>query len=336
MTRFRKALTLFDDYYDMMSDRVRMENYKKAISKVVKPGDTVVDLGCGLGILSFMALQAGAKKVYAIEKSDSIRLAQDVARQNGLSDRIEFINDNSLNVTLPEKVDVIISETLGSFALEENTLEFTIDARKRFLRDGGIMVPEGLNLWVAPSESKKIGRQIAFWKEIYGIDFSSAAGELAGRLLAEDVSVLELLSKPALYAAIDFYKTEDRLLRGAMSFQINRTAMINGLAGWFTVKLTDGVVFDTSPISEKTHWKQAFLPVKEPFNVHNGGTLNIELTVSDKGTGNDDTRISYNYAYTPPDVSEEKVQVEVKEKIGRNDPCPCGSGKKYKKCCGAS
>lgn len=24
------------------------------------------------------------------------------------------------------------------------------------------------------------------------------------------------------------------------------------------------------------------------------------------------------------------------EKIGRNDPCPCGSGKKYKKCCGAS
>ena len=24
-----------------------------------------------------------------------------------------------------------------------------------------------------------------------------------------------------------------------------------------------------------------------------------------------------------------------REKVGRNDPCPCGSGKKYKKCCGA-
>ena len=24
------------------------------------------------------------------------------------------------------------------------------------------------------------------------------------------------------------------------------------------------------------------------------------------------------------------------EKIGRNEPCPCGSGRKYKKCCGAS
>lgn len=30
-----------------------------------------------------------------------------------------------------------------------------------------------------------------------------------------------------------------------------------------------------------------------------------------------------------------KSKIVVKEdKIGRNDPCPCGSGKKYKKCCG--
>ncbi|HZR58696.1 MAG TPA: SEC-C metal-binding domain-containing protein, partial [Terriglobales bacterium] len=28
-------------------------------------------------------------------------------------------------------------------------------------------------------------------------------------------------------------------------------------------------------------------------------------------------------------------QVVRGDKIGRNDPCPCGSGKKYKKCCGA-
>ena len=30
-----------------------------------------------------------------------------------------------------------------------------------------------------------------------------------------------------------------------------------------------------------------------------------------------------------------KQPVKVEEKIGRNDPCPCGSGKKYKKCHGA-
>ncbi|MBR2296811.1 MAG: SEC-C domain-containing protein [Clostridia bacterium] len=28
--------------------------------------------------------------------------------------------------------------------------------------------------------------------------------------------------------------------------------------------------------------------------------------------------------------------VRAENKVGRNDPCPCGSGKKYKKCCGAN
>jgi preprotein translocase subunit SecA len=30
-----------------------------------------------------------------------------------------------------------------------------------------------------------------------------------------------------------------------------------------------------------------------------------------------------------------QTMVRKTEKVGRNDPCPCGSGKKYKKCCGA-
>ena len=33
--------------------------------------------------------------------------------------------------------------------------------------------------------------------------------------------------------------------------------------------------------------------------------------------------------------SQKLQPVKVEQKIGRNDPCPCGSGKKYKKCCGA-
>ena len=34
------------------------------------------------------------------------------------------------------------------------------------------------------------------------------------------------------------------------------------------------------------------------------------------------------------DGSEKGRTVRKGKKIGRNDPCPCGSGKKYKKCCG--
>ena len=36
------------------------------------------------------------------------------------------------------------------------------------------------------------------------------------------------------------------------------------------------------------------------------------------------------------DGSDKKRPIKKGEKVGRNDPCPCGSGKKYKKCCGAN
>jgi preprotein translocase subunit SecA len=35
------------------------------------------------------------------------------------------------------------------------------------------------------------------------------------------------------------------------------------------------------------------------------------------------------------EASGAKQPVIAQKKAGRNDPCPCGSGKKYKKCCGA-
>jgi curved DNA-binding protein CbpA len=37
-----------------------------------------------------------------------------------------------------------------------------------------------------------------------------------------------------------------------------------------------------------------------------------------------------------PPFEEKQVPIRAEPKIGRNDPCPCGSGKKYKKCCGLS
>ena len=36
----------------------------------------------------------------------------------------------------------------------------------------------------------------------------------------------------------------------------------------------------------------------------------------------------------PESGKPKTVRKTVKQKVGRNDPCPCGSGKKYKKCCG--
>ena len=41
-----------------------------------------------------------------------------------------------------------------------------------------------------------------------------------------------------------------------------------------------------------------------------------------------------NFSATPPEPVVLQPAVRTTPKIGANDPCPCGSGKKYKKCCG--
>ena len=54
----------------------------------------------------------------------------------------------------------------------------------------------------------------------------------------------------------------------------------------------------------------------------------------------DNVRLSHNHgsAFKPSDSgqkkSDTKTFVRGQDKIGRNEPCPCGSGKKYKKCHG--
>jgi preprotein translocase subunit SecA len=49
--------------------------------------------------------------------------------------------------------------------------------------------------------------------------------------------------------------------------------------------------------------------------------------------------VGMGYADTQPAEQvapgKPKPVKRVGKKVGRNDPCPCGSGKKYKKCCGA-
>lgn len=325
MGRFRKTLTLFDDYYDMMADAIRMDAYRKAIFNVVKKGDVVVDLGAGLGILSFFAIQAGAGKVYAIEKMDSIDLAKEIAKRNGWDNKIVFIHANSQEVTLPERVDVLISETLGSFALEENTLEFTIDARKRFLKDKGRVIPLRLAVWLVPVENKRAYERMEFWRSLYGIDFTPARDGLTRRMGVVDLAPEDYLARPLVYANIDLIEVEKATVEASLTFPFTRGGILHGFGGWFKAWLTDGIAIETSPESPRTHWRQAFLPMKTPIRVTPEDTITMRLVIGPKGMGGDGTLIHYDFFCT---------QAVDYSNIGRNDPCPCGSGKKYKRCCG--
>lgn len=75
----------------MLEDESRTMAYQNAIlgNDVYFKDKTVMDVGCGTGILSIFCAQAGAKKVYAVEASDLANLAKEVVKENGFDEVIE-------------------------------------------------------------------------------------------------------------------------------------------------------------------------------------------------------------------------------------------------------
>ena len=125
---------LLDYHLSMLVDEPRMRAFARAVRRSVRPGDVVLDIGAGTGVLSFLACSAGASRVYAVEQGPVIELARGLSERNGFDDRVVFINDWSTAVELPELADVVVTETIGNAALDEGIIAWTIDARHRLLR----------------------------------------------------------------------------------------------------------------------------------------------------------------------------------------------------------
>jgi len=258
----------------MLADRKRTESFRKAIRKVVKKGDVVADLGAGTGILSFFAAQAGASKVYAIERTGMANVAKRLAKKNGF-EKIEVISRDSANVNLPEKCDVIVSECIGYFVLQENMISDVIDFRKRNLKDGGRMIPKKVSLYLAPVSSTAY-EEVKFWERVYGMDFDSMKDIAANSSYSKEIKKFELLAEPKMIKRVDMHKDRNMSLNETATFIAQKSGLLNGLCGYFSTELCNDVELSNTPGS-MTHWKQQYFPLKNPINVLTG--YNIETNI---------------------------------------------------------
>lgn len=158
----------------MLKDTVRTDAYRDFIynNKHLFAGKTVLDIGCGTGILSMFCAKAGAAKVIAVDASAIITKAQENIFHNGLSSVITCVHGKIEEVSLPvDEVDIIVSEWMGYCLLFEAMLPSVLYARDKYLKPDGLLVPSHANIWVAPvSDPQYTADNIDFWRDVYGFD----------------------------------------------------------------------------------------------------------------------------------------------------------------------
>ncbi|MFE9423867.1 methyltransferase domain-containing protein [Kitasatospora sp. NPDC006697] len=292
-----------DEFHDLMlGDQLRMNAYRAAVTEAVRPGDTVLDLGTGTGILARWALEAGAARVYGIDLNKSI-LDSAVQRLTaaGLGERFVPLHGLSFDLELPGRVDLVISEILGNLADNENAPAILGDARQRFLRPGGSMLPSRVESYLVPVAAERAHGLLCEGRPAD----AGGAGEFAALLArrgsrsAFDLyydTILPLsgyLAAPRLLRAFDLTAApEPSDYRVPLVYACRRPGRFTGFKGYFTATLSDTVALDISgdAIGQRTtsdSWKHCYLPIETPVPVEPGDR--IAVTFSRLSTGSEHT-----------------------------------------------
>jgi len=261
----------------MLMDEVRMEALEAMIAELVKPGDVVVDVGTGTGILAVLAKRAGASKVYGIDASPIVRLGRRMLEDNEV-EGVELILSDMALVALPGKVDVIFSECLGNLAFGDRMFRKLGDFSRRWLKPGGRRGPSEVRLVVQPTDCRLFGDPRPFWKRPYmDLDLSAFLPAVESQVSVVDVVKSFLHAEPIEVASFDPFERPDEFdLRASWDLPAGKTC--NAVAFWFDVDWSPGVTMSTSPYVPGTHWAQAILRVPERV-IKDGDRLDFRMTV---------------------------------------------------------
>jgi type I protein arginine methyltransferase len=258
----------------------RLDRFAKALAAAIRPGDTVVDLGAGSGILSVLACRAGARRVYAIEDTDAVSLARTLVATTPYRDRIEVIHARSFDITLPEKTDVLVADVHSTFGLQEQGLAAMLDARGRLVKPGGTMVPASMQLCVAPADAGELyASKVDAWRRtVHDVSLEPVRALAVNVLHPARLTPEQLLAPPVPVCTVDFAHATGLHLSGAARVTAVRAGTLYGICGGIVTMLAGHIQISNLPGDHGTsNFAHAFLPIDAPVAVKAGDAIEIQV-----------------------------------------------------------
>lgn len=286
--RNKNIFSSVDQHERMLADAVRVDSYHAAIQKYVQPGDTVVDLGSGTGVLSFFASKKKPKQVYAIDHGPIIEMAKHLARKNDIHN-ISFVQEHSTKFTPEELVDVIIHEQIGDYLLDEDMVRNLCDLRDRILKPGGKILPSEFDLFMEPAQLEAGLRTPFLWEQkLHGIRFEGTKEWLQSerntigktdircRLRPNQVAHFLCETEPVFTFDIMSADPDNMPTKFVARKKVTYPGMMDGFCLYFNIRFDEEIAIPTGPFSPTTHWANQLFRT-EPVACKPGDIIALEL-----------------------------------------------------------
>ena len=254
----------FGEQERMLADKPRMDFYHAAITRHIQPGDRVIDLGTGTGILAAFAARRGAAVVYAIDHSGILKHAVTLAAHNQIQN-VEFISTHSRDFKVAEPVDVIVHEQMGDWLFDEAMVANVADLRDRLLKPGGLILPSRFELYCEPVTLKDESRVPFIWElNVHGFDYSCLERSRPQEpgyyhLRGGDGGLIDhFLGEPAPVMTLDLQTLRETDLPQELRFTrpVLRAGRLDGFLVYFRVRVDDDLSLSSNPLDPRRapHW----------------------------------------------------------------------------------
>ena len=271
---------VIDEHRLYLSDVARVSAFATAIAETVKPGDVVLDLGSGTGILGLLACRAGAARVYAVDVGGMSTPARAIARANGFADRVRMIHGVSTQVDLPERADVLVTDQIGRFGFDAGIVGYVADARRRLLKPDARLLPSKIDLWLAPVEAAEVADAIEFWNgNPAGFDMRPLREMAANSGYPRALPAGDLLGPPVVGGSLDL-ASDCRTVSVDAETVIARAGTLHGIGGWFSARLSASVVMSNSPLAaDRIGRRGVVFPIDRPTPVAPGDRIHTRMRI---------------------------------------------------------
>src|SRR5262245_12105603 len=223
----------------MCADRVRVGAYARAIRAVVRPDDVVLDLGCGLGVLTVLAARAGARRVFAVDVDDSVHYARRVAVDNGVADRVTFFRGRMEEVDLPERPTVIVGDLHGALPLTAGTSAAWNAARAQAASDART-IPLSDVVVGQPVRSNSLHSRLREPLVVEEVSLASLRSSLLNGFERDDRDVEEAAALAPLFE-IRYDRPLGEDLAGRATFVTSKPRTVDAFRVGFETRLAPGV-----------------------------------------------------------------------------------------------